>query len=113
MGTLSVFGDLDVRAHRMLYSMSNMHFFTLKYYGIIVAMPWELCYELAMEETVDDAENEILIRFGVAIGATVVLSCCGLQFVEVLEEARQHSIAHGVLKVLKHNYRKVKKLKQI
>ena len=95
--------------HQKLYVISNVNLFFRKAYGLMVALPWELTFELGMEKSMENVTHEVLTRVAVSIVATIVFSYCGIQFINIQSDVHHHSTSHATSKLLKGNYMKLKK----
>eukprot|EP01083_Nonionella_stella_P167116 560860_1 len=102
--------EMKAKHHRKLYSISNKNFFFRKAYGLAIALPWEVTFDLVIEHMVHDMtmENAVFVRFGIAIGATIVFGYCGVQFIDIHSKVQQHSTSYATEQLLKGNYMKMK-----
>merc|ERR1712013_178590 len=81
--------------HRALRALANWNLFFRKGFGFMIALPWEILLDLAMER------YAVYVRFLIAIAATAVLSDLGLRFVEIEEEMHAHNSVHTVAEMLR------------
>ena len=101
-----------MKYHRRVYTIAHRNYFFRKAFGIMVAMPWELAIDKAIEEDIDHS-IEIMLRFVIAICATIMFSYWGFKFIEIEQEAEPHSITRASSKHLQQNYVKLKRMKTI
>ena len=68
--------DVKAKEHRDLYRISSWCFFFRKGFVFMVGLPWEVYFELKIEDYVEDMNEveAVLIRFAVAIAGSVLLS---------------------------------------
>ena len=100
---------MNAKHHRRLYEISNVNYFFRKAYGLMVALPWELTFEVAIEESLEDNAHKLTTIFLVSLFATIILSYCGIQFLKIQSGLHHHSTSHGTEQLLKGNFRKLKK----
>ena len=81
----------------------------------MLGLPWEVYFELVMEEYVEEMSdvNGMLVRFSVAIAGTILLSYSGMRFAAILKDVHGHSVSHSISQVLRGNFMKLKKFKDV
>ena len=81
----------------------------------MLGLPWEVYFELVMEQYLEGMSNTnaMLIRFSVAIAGTILLSYGGMKFATILNDVHRHSVSHAISQLLRGNYMKLKKFKEI
>eukprot|EP01084_Bolivina_argentea_P214674 364428_1 len=99
--------------HQKLYQISHLNFFFRKAYGLMVALPWKITIGMWLDSSFKNESVELVVRFIIAIFATIIFGYTGLKFIEIEQESRCHSTSYATNSFLKGNYMQLKRFSAV